>query len=61
MWEKVISSVVEFVAGRAIGGAIGIPALAVKGICTVASSAIDNTARNTKKSKSNSGREAPFP
>lgn len=49
MWKKVISSVVEFVAGRAIGGAIGIPALAVKGICTVASSAIDNTARNTKK------------
>jgi hypothetical protein len=54
MWEKVIGGGVGFVAGRviggvgiaAMGGAIGIPALAVTGICTVAGTAIGNAVGN---------------
>lgn len=57
MWEKVIGGGVGFVTGRviggvgiaAMGGAIGIPALAVTGICTVAGAAIGNAVENAIK------------
>ena len=57
MWEKVIGGGVGFVAGRviggvgiaAMGGAIGIPAVAVTGICTVVGAAIGNAVGNAIK------------
>lgn len=57
MVEKVIGGGAGFVAGRfiggigiaAMGGAIGIPALAVTGICTVAGAVIGNAVGNVLK------------